>query len=346
MKRNFLALFAFATLAAAAQSSEKGFALVAHPEKKQVDVLYNGRLLTAYCYTDSIAKPFLYPVNTLTGITVTRGFPVKPIPGESTDHPHHVGIWLNYESVNGIDFWNNSSAIPAAKKDHYGTILHKRILKQTAANYRAQLQTTATWVNHSGTPFLDETATYVFEVRDDRFYITRSTTLTALDKPVVFADVKDGFFAIRVAKELEMPSADTKSFTDNQGNVTNVVASGTNIPTGIYYASNGLKGDAVWSSQGTWALLRGKKDGAPISIGMFDHPSNTGYPTYWHARGYGLFALNPLGRSVFSKGKDSLNLILQPRQSKKFTYRIIIAQQELSDTEMGKMETEFKQTRY
>ncbi|WP_018627420.1 PmoA family protein [Niabella aurantiaca] len=346
MKSNFLALFLLYTLAATAQSSEKGFALVARPDQKQVDVTYNGHLLTAYCYTDSIAKPFLYPVNTLDGITVTRGFPVKTIPGESTDHPHHVGIWMNYESVNGIDFWNNSSAIPAAKKDHYGTILHKKILKQTASKNQAQLQTTATWVNHSGEPFLNESTTYFFEVKDNRFYITRSTTLTALDKPMVFKDVKDGFFAIRLAKELEMPSAEPRSFTDNQGNVTKVKASGANVPTGMYYASNGLKGDAVWSSQGTWAMLKGKKDGAPISIGMFDHPSNTGYPTYWHARGYGLFALNPLGRSVFSKGKDALNLTLQPHQSKKFTYRIVVAQQDLSDTEMKKMEAEFKQTRY
>ncbi|MGJ7030009.1 PmoA family protein [Niabella hirudinis] len=346
MKKIFFALLPFLPLMAFAQSPGKGFSLIPHPDKNQVDITYNGRLLTAYCYTDSIAKPFLYPVNTLNGITVTRGFPVKLIPGESTDHPHHVGIWMNYESVNGIDFWNNSSAIPAAKKDHYGTILHKKILEQKASKNRAQLQTTATWVNHSGEPFLDEATTYFFEVKNNRFYITRSTTLTALDKPVVFADVKDGFFAIRLAKELEMPSAETRSFTDNQGNITKIRASGALVPSGMYYASNGLKGDAVWSSQGTWALLKGKKDGAPISIGMFDHPSNTGYPTYWHARGYGLFALNPLGRSVFSKGKDSLNLTLQPHQSKKFTYRIVIAQQDLPLAEMEKMETEFKQTRY
>lgn len=346
MKRIFFALLALLPLTAAAQTSDKGFALIAHPDKKQVDVTYNGHLLTAYCYTDSIAKPFLYPVNTLGGITVTRGFPVKPVPGESTDHPHHVGIWMNYESVNGIDFWNNSSAIPAAKKDHYGTIIHDKIISQSQSGDHARLQVTATWVNHAGTQFLAEATSYFFEVKHNRFYITRSTTLTALDKPVVFKDVKDGFFAIRLAKELEMPSAEARSFTDDQGNITKVKASGTNVPTGMYYASNGLKGDAVWSSQGTWAMLKGKKDGAPITIALFDHPSNTGYPTYWHARGYGLFALNPLGRSVFSKGRDSLNLTLQPRQSKKFTYRIVIAQQDLSGTDMKKMEAGFKQVRY
>ncbi|WP_300604628.1 PmoA family protein [Niabella sp.] len=347
MKRSLLILLSFFVSAtSAAQAAPKGFELVTRPDQTQVDVVYNGRLLTAYCYTDSIAKPFLYPVNTLEGITVTRGFPVKPIPGESTDHPHHVGIWMNYESVNGIDFWNNSSAIPAAKKEHYGTIIHQKIQRQSASGNKATLQATATWVNHSGTAFLNERTSYFFEVNDNRFYITRVSTLTALKKPVVFKDVKDGFFAIRVAKELEMPSATAKSFTDDKGNVTTVSASGPGVPTGMYYASNGKTGDAVWSSQGTWAMLKGKKDGAPITIAMFDHPTNTGYPTYWHARGYGLFALNPLGRAVFSNGTDSLNLVLQPGQSKTFTYRIVIAQQDLTIPEATQMEAAFKQSHY
>ncbi len=92
-----------------------GFSLVEKKEAKQIDVLYNGKLLTAYCYYNSIKKPFLFPVNTLDGITVTRGYPVTPRAGERTDHPHHTGLWLNYESVNGLDFWNNSTAIPDDK---------------------------------------------------------------------------------------------------------------------------------------------------------------------------------------------------------------------------------------
>src|SRR6188508_2418360 len=110
-------LIAFHLLA----QNQTGFQLVEKPAKKQVDVLYNGKLLTAYCYYDSIMKPFLFPVNTLDGITVTRGYPITPKVGDRTDHPHHVGIWMNYESVNGLDFWNNST-VPAERKDKYGTI--------------------------------------------------------------------------------------------------------------------------------------------------------------------------------------------------------------------------------
>jgi hypothetical protein len=59
-------------------------------------------------------KPVLFPVNTIDGITVTRSYPIKL--GERTDILTIQGIWLNYESVNGLDFWNNSTAIPVEKE--------------------------------------------------------------------------------------------------------------------------------------------------------------------------------------------------------------------------------------
>ena len=92
----------------------------------------------------------------------------------------------------------------------------------------------------------------------------------------------------------------------------------------MYYSSNGLEGDSVWGSKGNWAMLTGKKDNKDITIAIFDHPSNVGYPAYWHARGYGLFSLNPLGRKIFSNGKEELNFSLKPGQSVTFRYRVVI----------------------
>jgi hypothetical protein len=72
-------------------------------------------------------------------------------------------------------------------------------------------------------------------------------------------------------------------------------------------------------------MLCGKMGNDAISVAMIDHSKNVGYPTYWHARGYGLFAANPLGQSVFSHGKETLNFHLDKNQSVTFRYRIIIA---------------------
>jgi hypothetical protein len=76
-----------------------------------------------------------------------------------------------------------------------------------------------------------------------------------------------------------------------------------------------------------------------VTVAMLDHPSNPGFPTYWHARGYGLFAANMLGQKVFSNGKEELNLTLEPGKSATFKHRVVI----LSDTATpAKIEAEYK----
>jgi hypothetical protein len=80
----------------------------------------------------------------------------------------------------------------------------------------------------------------------------------------------------------------------------------------------------VWGTRGRWTLLGGTVDSEPVTLAILDHPSNPGFPTYWHARGYGLFAANPLGEKVFTDGKKALNLTLEPGQSAAFKYRVLI----------------------
>lgn len=325
----------------------KGFQFAERKDKSGVDVLYNGKLLTAYRFTDSIMKPFLYPINTLDGVTITRGYPIVPRAGDRTDHPHHVGMWMNYESVNGLDFWNNSTAIPVDKKDKYGTIKHEKILQETAGKDKASLTVTANWIRPDGKIILKEKTVYDFAVKDKEFFIDRTTTLTAQDIPVEFKDVKDGFFAIRVARELEMPSKEKTEFVDAHGNKTTVPALNNDQVTGMYYNDKGVKGDSVWSTKGRWAMLKGIKDGKHITIGMFDKPSNPGYPTYWHARGYGLFSLNPLGRKVFSNGSEELKYTLAKGASTTFHYRVLIAsEKEVNAKEMNALADAFAQNKY
>jgi len=308
-----------------AQNKAKGFEIKERSQAKQVDILYNGKLLTAYCYYDSIRKPFLFPLNTVDGITVTRGFPLQPRAGERTDHPHHTGLWMNYESVNGLDFWNNSTAIAPEKRSGYGTVKHDQLITKKVQGNIAVLTASANWLHPDGHVLLKEKTTYTFTVKGKEFFIDRVSTLTAQNEDVVFKDIKDGFFAIRVARELEMPSKQADVFLDAQGNKTAVPQMNNEGVTGMYYNSEGITGDSVWSTKGRWAVLKGKKQGKDITIGILDHPSNPGYPTYWHARGYGLFAANPLGRKIFSNGKEELNLSLKPGASVTFRYKVLIA---------------------
>jgi len=172
--------------------------------------------------------------------------------------------------------------------------------------------------------------------------IDRITTLTA-EQDVSMADVKDGFLGLRVARELELPSKEEREYQDANGVVTKVKPSSDPTISGNYITSAGKEGDSAWGTRGNWCLLYGKKGNDSISIAIIDHPENVGYPTYWHARGYGLFAANPLGQKVFSNGKEILNYSLKKGQSVTFRYRVVInaATHRLTNNELNHLAESF-----
>ena len=310
--------------------------------EKKVDVIIGGKLFTSYCWPDNVMKPVLYPVMTSAGTEITRGYPMKPRAGERVDHPHHIGIWFNYGDVDGFDFWNNSTAIPADKKSGYGTVKHIKINELKEGNGEALMVTTESWIDPSGKELLSEKTDYHFIASGSTRIIDRVSTLTAVDKTVSMKDNKEGMIAIRVARQLELPSKDEVVMTDAQGNPTTVKKMSNEGVSGSFRSSEGIKDDAVWSTRGKWMDLNGTIGKEKIAIVICDHPKNQSYPTYWHARGYGLFAANPLGWSVFTKGKEVLNYAIPAGKSSVFRYRFIIhSGADLTDNEINKYADNF-----
>jgi Methane oxygenase PmoA len=326
-----------------AQSKKDQIQLISKAKEHKVEVLVDGKLFTSYFYpSDSVLKkPVLFPILTSKGTTITRGYPFATRAGERVDHPHHVGMWLNYESVNGFDFWNNSTAIKDRTK--YGTIKHTGIVQSKGGKGQGNLSVTADWIDTDGKGknLLKETTKYVFYAKGNQRIIDRITTLTAQSEEVMFKDVKDGMFAIRVARELEHPSDKPDIFVDANGIETKVDKLDNTGITGNYHSPENVNGEAVWSTRGKWMNLSGKIKDEDISIAIIDHPSNVNYPTFWHARGYGLFAANPLGEKIFSKEKKELNFKLAPNQSVTFKYRTVITSGKVSDEELNKLAVDF-----
>jgi hypothetical protein len=288
----------------------------------KVIVTAGNKPFTEFFYPDSLEKPVLYPIYAADGELITRGFPIAPRPGEPIDHPHHIGLWLNYEKVNGLDFWNNSYAIPADKKASYGWIKVTKPVK-VKSGATGSLTYYANWLDIQQSILLEETTTFHFTARKNLHIIDRTTTLTAR-QDVSMPDVKDGLLGLRVAHELELPSKEDRIFTDDKRNLTKVKAADDKLVSGNYITSEGYKGDSAWGTRAAWCMLYGKKASDSISIVIIDHKKNVGYPTYWHARGYGLFSANPLGQKVFSNGKEVLNFSMKKGDNVTFRYRVVI----------------------
>ncbi len=298
--------------------------LTYHEAAKRVDVTIDGKPFTSYIYPESIKKPVLNPIRAASGTIVTRGFPLDPRPGERVDHPHHVGLWFNYGDVNGLDFWNNSDSIKPEKRHEYGTIRHRKVINLTGGNDQGTLDVTMDWLMPDGKALLREDTKYIFSGSGNSRTIDRITKLTALDKDVSFKDNKEGLLGLRVARQLEQPADKAEIFTDASGKATPVPVLNNEGVSGLYHSSEGLEGDKVWGTRANWVSLSGKIGAEPITITMFDNPANVGHPAYWHARGYGLFAVNNLGQKAMSGGKEELNFQLPAGKSVTFRHRIVI----------------------
>ena len=296
-------------------------------DAKKVDVFVNGKLFTSYLYASDIAvlkKTTLYPIIAANGEVVTRGFPLATRANERTDHPHHIGAWFNYGDVNGLDYWGNSNAMPEEMKDKLGTIRHDKIVTLTNGSESASMSVTSNWLKPDGKTLLEEETTFNFFAEEGKRFIDRIVTLKAVDEQVVFNDTKEGMFAIRVARQLEYPSDSPVSLSDAHGKLTDVPVLDNSGVNGHYLSREGIEGTDVWGKRAKWVALSGMLTNNQVTLVIMDEPDNVEYPTYWHARGYGLFAANALGQHTFSNGKERMNLSLKPSEEVRFKYRIAI----------------------
>jgi len=306
-----------------AADSGHGVSVIANEAQRRVDITIDGKPFTSFIWPTTLKKPTLFPLVTDEGITVTRGYPLEPRAAERVDHPHHAGLWFNYGNANGFDFWNNSDAIKPENRSKMGDVVFKKVLSTRSGPDRGELAVESTWVTGQNQPILDQTTHYIFSRREHARVIDQVITLKALDR-IVFHDDKEGVLGMRVARWLESPNEKGGTFVDASGRPTMVEGGGTGGATGVYLTSEGAQADAAWGTRGRWCSLTGHTENHTVSIAIFDHPENPGYPTYWHARGYGLFAANPLGRSIFDPKQPPLNFTLEKGQTTTFRYRVIL----------------------
>jgi hypothetical protein len=308
---------------------------------QRVDITIDGKPFTSYLWPSVLKKPVLFPLIGSDGIDVVRGFPLAPRPGERVDHPHHAGIWFNYGNANGFDFWNNSDAIKPADREKMGTIHQQKIVSTRSGRDSGELIVSSVWTTGTGQNIFEQTTRYIFSGQKDERIIDQITTLHALDR-VVFHDDKEGLLGIRVARWLESANEKGGTFTDANGRPTEVQASSLPGATGVYLTSDGKQGDEAWGTRGRWCTLTGKTDGHTVTIAIFDHPGNPNYPTYWHARGYGLFAANPLGQHIFDPKAPVLNYTVEKNQNVTFTYRILLLPRAPQPGEMNRDADKFE----
>lgn len=245
----FLLLLSLSLLASSVLSQvQEKVQLLSLEDKHRVEVYIDGELFTAYRYDKELEKTILYPIHAPGGVVLSRGYPLEPRGNERVDHPHHVGLWFNFGDVNGKDFWNNSRAVPQARKEHYGRIVQRKILKANSGE-KGVLEVQMDWMapdTEEAQKLLTEHTSYVFQILNGAYVVDRFTRLTAASDRVVLTDNKEGMLAIRVDRAFEHPSAGEVLLTDASGRPNKDKVLSNEGVTGWYRNSEGDEGGAAW----------------------------------------------------------------------------------------------------
>jgi hypothetical protein len=280
----------------------------------EIAVAIDGKPFTVfYIGGANLNRPYLHPLRSASGKIVSRSFPAGQLTGETTDHPHHAGLFYGHGDVNGYNYWAvQSVANPQpANGANFGRIVLDKVAAVKSGRESGSLDVVLTWLKPDGAPLLTETRRTTFYAHPELRVIDFEFDLTALET-VVFRDTKEGTFAMRMATVLEEPPATTRP--------------GEPARTGKLRNAQGGEGEAnVWGKRSEWVDYSGVIDGERVGVVMMDHPGNPRHPTYWHSRGYGLHSINPFGVSDFLNDKtQNGSLTIERGQHVRFRYRVVI----------------------
>jgi hypothetical protein len=264
--------------------------------KDLISVNIDGKPFTVFHYGAESGKPYLAPIRSASGKIVTRRFPMEALAGESTDHLHHTGLWFSYDDVNGVKFWEND---PSYKHPNMGKIV-VRSADFHDGEKAGTLDATLEWRGPRGELLIVENRKMVFHSDPKLRIVDFEITLTA-GEDLTFGDTKEGAFAIRLADSL----------TEKKG--------------GKMVNAAGAAGMAqVWGKRSDWVDYSGDVEGEKLGVAILDHPQNPRHPTYWHARDYGLFALNPFGAHAFDAAQPESHWQLAKGKQLVFRWRVVV----------------------
>lgn len=304
---NTIGLMAVIVLASVTNAAAQSVTAVEVPG--QLGVRVDGQPFAVFNTSPGLVKPYVFPLRAPGGHVVNALAPF--------DHKHHKGIWVGVEHVNGINFWGGKyqqqdavDTAPAAER-----ILNKSISSAPGSNGSLVVKMVNDWQGDDGKPVIIETTDVTIFPNRLMVYDIR---LTAGAEPVQFQDTKEGFLAIRVAPTMHADTA------------------------GVIVNAAGEQGEEnCWGKTSPWVDYSGpvrdsreEKKRIIAGVALFDHPQNK-YPSRYHVRAYGLFAISPFGEKTYSKGQSAeIPLKLQPGESFQVKYGVF---PHLGDAQAGKV---------
>ena len=278
-------LFAGAVLAATcAYAADESVQL--QREANQINVIIGGKPFTTYYFDPAVAKPYFMPLRSAQGTIITRGFPIGNTVPPEHEHdrnlePHQRPMYFGHGNVDGIDFWGEALWPKWSDGTVFGRTVLDKVEQVQAGTGSGTIRALFHLVGPRGRVIADESQAFIFRGDQDTRMIDCEIVITANHgADVTMGDTKEGSFGVRVVKELYSP------------------------PGHLVNSDVGVGENQIWGKRASWVDYYGKVGDEELGVAIFDSPKSFRHPTYWHARGYGLFAVNPFGIREFTGDND------------------------------------------
>ena len=237
----------------------KAVNLTAYPKNGQIQFRWNNLPLTVYRAQRALKYPYFYPINSLaTGLSVTTesGLP----------YPHHRGLWLGCEPLNGGDYWADND-LARGHIQSAGPVVGATTPKSVEFSDRCN------WVRKDNpSPFSDERS-FKITIASERHWILDIDFKITATSDVSIKKAKHSFFAIRAAADL----------SPTYGGI-------------LMNSEGGVGAKGTYGKKANWCGYHGKRRMRPDvveGIAVMNHPDNFGGGRPWFTRDYGHLSPSP-----------------------------------------------------
>jgi hypothetical protein len=247
---------AFATDLARPPAEAEG--LTAYERERQIFVRWNNSIVVGYRAQASLKFPYFSPlIGPASGASLTTE--------SSLPYPHHRGIWLGCEPLNGGDYWSDGPL-------KQGQILSAGPTLGPLSRSCAVIHDHCEWV-HPGapSPLKDHRRIVVCIPSEQIRLIDVEIELTARED-IRIDSAKHSFFALRTAADISP------------------------LHGGVLMNSNGEIGaSATYGRPATWCGYHGPREKSKQveGVAIFNHPDNFDGNCPWFTRDYGHLSPSP-----------------------------------------------------
>jgi hypothetical protein len=231
--------------------------LTSYLKDGQVQLRLNNMPLTVYRANASIKYPYFYPVNGLasgTSLTTESSLP----------YPHHRGLWLGCQPLNGGDYWADSGL-------KSGQVKSVKLDLETKNDDSAGFINHCKWVREEApSPWSDERK-FTVKILNKRVWVIDAEIRLTATEDIEIKKAKHSFFALRAAADI----------SPAYGGV-------------LMNSEGGVGAKETLGKEADWCGYHGKRVSKNVveGIAIMNHPDNP-WKSTWLTRDYGHLSPSP-----------------------------------------------------